>query len=89
MICKLVFTLSQSLTSFERHAIVLREHLSGLLLEALRDQDVGVEEALHAVAHAVLGARVQLLRGAVALRARVPALLRQLVDDGLNEGGNG
>ena len=49
--------LSQSLTSFERHAIVLREHLSGLLLEALRDQDVGVEEALHAVSHAVLGSR--------------------------------
>ena len=33
----------------------------------------------------VLGAGVELLGGLVAVRARVPALLRQLVDDSLEE----
>ena len=67
---------------------MLGEHLGGLLFEALRDEDVRVEEPIHAVPHAVLRAGVELLGRLVALRARVPALLSQLVDDRLVEEGN-
>ena len=62
---------------------MIGEHLGRLLLEALRDEDVGVEEPLHAVPHAVFRARVEFLGRLVVLRAGVPALLRQLVDDRL------
>ena len=54
-----VFQYTASHLSFECHAVVLGEHLGGLLLEALSDEDVGVEEPVHAVPHAVEGSLVK------------------------------
>lgn len=51
-----------------------------LLFQPLRDEDVGVEESLHAVPEAVLGLGLELFSGFGVLDARVPALFVQLVD---------
>lgn len=62
--------------------VVFLEHLRGLLLDPLRDQDVGVKESLDAVLEAVLSPGVQPGAG-LGRHANVPALGAQLGDDAL------